>query len=197
MNPHVRTSGGSFPKRGRNKSTGDMRFFQMKGRKRNGYREVAHRLRAPRVEVQRGTRGQIVWGTVAGRTGARSRSGTKPFDLSLGSSCGGERCAPTTARDWRKTSSRIRRHVHLEPGQVRSADGLGTIAQSRMARNQPEAMGGFLEVLGFGLGATAYRGVGRGLRARAASQSIHGSARKKHAPCLSPGAGDFGAAEGL
>src|SRR6266478_4420702 len=55
---------------------------------------------------------------------------------------------------------------------------LGIIAQSRMARNQPEAVGGFLEVLGLGLGAAAYRGVGRGFRAGAASQSIHGSARK-------------------
>src|SRR5580658_4244369 len=110
------------------------------------------------MEVQRGTSGQIVWGPVAGTTGARSSSGEKPSRLSLGSSCGGERSALTTARDWRKTSSRVRRHVHLKPGQVRSVDYLGTIAQSRMARNQREAVGGFLEVLGLGLGAAAYCG---------------------------------------
>src|SRR6202162_5119468 len=105
--------------------------------------------------------------------------------------------ALTTARDWRKTSSRIRRHVHLEPGQGRSADCLGTIAQSRMARNQPAAVGGFLEVLGLGLGAAAYCGVGRGFQAGAAPESIRGAARKNHAPCLSPGAGDIGAPEGV
>ena len=88
-------------------------------------------------------------------------------------------------------------YVHLEPGQVRSADCLGTIAQSRMARNQPEAVGGFLEVLGLGLGAAAYCGVGRGFRAGTASESIRGAARKNRAPCLSRGAGSIGAAKGI
>src|ERR1700730_1450104 len=113
----------------------------MEGRSRNDHREIAHRLRNPRVEIQRGTSGQIIWGAVVGTTGARSCSRKKPSDLSLGASCGGERWAATTARGWRKTSSRIRRYVHLEPGQVHSADGLGAIAQSRMARNPPEAVG--------------------------------------------------------
>src|SRR2546426_4794391 len=45
--------------------------------------------------------------------------------------------------------------VPVEPGQVHSADGLRTIAQSRLARNQPEAVGWFFEVLGLRLGATA------------------------------------------
>jgi hypothetical protein len=103
----------------------------------------------------------------------------------------------TTARDWRKTSSRIRRHVHLEPGQVRSADCLGRIAQSRMARNQREAVGGFLEVLGLGLGAAAHCGVGTGFRAGTASESIRGVARKNRAPYLSHGAGRIGAAKGI
>ena len=99
--------------------------------------------------------------------------------------------------DWRKTSSRIRRHVHLEPGQVRSADCLGTIAQSRMARDQREAVGGFLEVLGLGLGAAAHCGVGTGFRAGTASESIRGAARKNRAPYLSHGAGRVGAAKGI
>src|SRR5260370_29157156 len=46
-----------------------------------------------------------------------------------------------------------------------------------------------------GLGAAAYRGVGRGFRAGAASKSIHGSAWKNRAPCLSRGAGHLGAAK--
>src|SRR6202007_2965211 len=111
------------------------------------------------MEVQRRTSGEIVWRSVAETAGARSCSREKPFDLSLGPSCGGERSALTTARNWRKTSSRIRRHVHLEPRQIRSAGRLGTIAQSRMARNQPEVVGGFFEILGLGLGAAAYGGV--------------------------------------
>src|SRR5258708_2588788 len=167
----------------------------MEGRSRNDHREIAHRLRNPRVEIQRGTSGQIIWGAVVGTTRARGCSRKKPSDLSLGAPCGGERWIATPARDWRKTSSRIRRHVHLEPGQVRSADGLGAIAQRRMARNQPEAVGWVLEVLGLGLGAAAYRGIGRGFRAGAASKSIHGSAWKNRAPCLSRGAGDLGAAK--
>src|ERR1700730_1264988 len=82
-------------------------------------------------------------------------------------------------------------------GQVRSADGLGTIAQTRMAGNPPEAVGGFFEVLGLGLGAAAYHGFGRGFRAGTAPESICCTARKNRAPCLSLGAGDFGAAKGL
>src|SRR6267154_2349298 len=97
---------------------------------------------------------------------------------------------------WRKTSSRIRRHVHLKSGQVRSTDCLGTIAQSRMARNQPEAVGGFLEVLGLGLGAAAYCGVGTGFREGTASESVRGAARKNRAPCLSLGTSGIGAAKG-
>src|SRR5260370_12744752 len=162
-----------FQRAAETSSTGDMRFVQMKGRQRDGYREVAHRLRAPRVEVQRGTSGQTVWGAVAWRTRARSRSRAKPFDLSLGSSCGGERCALTTARDWRKTASRIRWHVHFEPGQVGSGDGLGTIAQNRVARDQPEAVGRLLAVLGIGLDGAAPGGAGSGFRAATASSSIH------------------------
>src|ERR1700680_1926029 len=64
-----------------------------------------------------------------------------------------------------------------------------------MARNPPEAVGRYLEVLGRGLGAAASRGVGRGFRAGAASKSIHGSAWKNRAPCLSRGAGHLGAAK--
>ncbi|MCU1334206.1 MAG: hypothetical protein JWM08_3198, partial [Candidatus Angelobacter sp.] len=55
----------------------------------------------------------------------------------------------------------------------------------------------FFEVLGLGLGAAAYRGFGRGFRAGTAPESICCTARKNGAPCLSLGAGDFGAAEGL
>src|SRR6266436_4847005 len=66
-----------------------------------------------------------------------------------------------------------------------------------MARNPPEAVGWFLEVLRFGLGAAAYGGVGRGFRAGAASESIHSSARKNCASRVSRGAGDLGAAKGI
>src|SRR5260370_41598891 len=66
-----------------------------------------------------------------------------------------------------------------------------------MAGNPPEAVGGFFEVLGLGLGAAAYRGFGRGFRAGTAPESICCTARKNRAPCLSLGAGDFGAAKGL
>ena len=173
-----------------------MRFRRNRRKVKDDYREVARRLRTPRVEVQRGTSGEIVWGLIARRTRARSCSRKKPLDLSLGPSCGVERSALTAARDWRKTSSRIRRHVHLKSGQVRSTDCLGTIAQSRMARNQPEAVGGFLEVLGLGLGAAAYCGVGTGFREGTASESIRGAARKNRAPCLSLGTSGIGAAKG-
>src|SRR6266436_7686505 len=66
-----------------------------------------------------------------------------------------------------------------------------------MARNQPEAVGWFLEVLRFGLGAAAYGSIGRGFRAGAASESIHSSARKNCAPRISRRAGDLGAAKGI
>src|SRR5258708_8013835 len=65
-----------------------------------------------------------------------------------------------------------------------------------MARNQPEAVGGFLEVLGLGLGAAAYCGVGTGFREGTASESIRGAARKNRAPCLSLGTSGIGAAKG-
>src|SRR5258708_37810138 len=65
-----------------------------------------------------------------------------------------------------------------------------------MARNQPEAVGGFLEVLGLGLGAAAYCGVGTRFREGTAPESIRGAARKNRAPCLSLGASGIGAAKG-
>jgi len=65
-----------------------------------------------------------------------------------------------------------------------------------MARNQPEAVGGFFKVLGLGLGAAAYCGVGTGFREGTASESIRGAARKNRAPRLSLGASGIGAAKG-
>jgi hypothetical protein len=66
-----------------------------------------------------------------------------------------------------------------------------------MARNQREAVGGFIEVFGLGLGAAAYCGVGAGFRAGTASESIRGAARKDRTPCLSLGAGDLGATKNI
>src|SRR5580704_17715498 len=112
----------------------------------------------------------------------------KLFDLSLGPSGGGERSALTAARDWRKTSSRIRRYVHLEPGQIPSADCLRAIAQSRVARNQSEALGWLREILRLRLGAAAHGGLRRGFCARTASKSLRRVTWKNGAPRLSLGA---------
>src|SRR5258708_12359973 len=114
-----------------------------------------------------------------------SGSGKERPDLIGGAPRRRERQSFAAARNWRKTSSGIRRHVPVEPGQVRSADGLGTIAQSRMARDQPEVVGRFFEVLGLGLGAAPYCGVARGFQTGPPPESIHGSARKNRTPCLS------------
>ena len=151
-------------------------------------------LRGWKFNVERAD--EIVWGPIARTTGATSCSRKEPSNLSVaGPSCGGERSAAlAAARDRRKTSSRIRRHVHLEPGQVCPADRLETIAQSRLARNQPEALGGFREVLRLRLGAAAHCGVGTGFRARTAPESIRGAARKNRSPCLSLRASSIGAA---
>src|SRR5258708_27831936 len=65
-----------------------------------------------------------------------------------------------------------------------------------MARNQPEDVGGCLEVLGLGLGAAAYCGVGTRFREGTASESVRGAARKNRAPCLSLGTSGIGAAKG-
>src|SRR5258708_40093114 len=124
-----------------------------------------------------------------------SGSGKERPDLIGGTPRRSERGSVLAAGNWRKSSCGIRRHVPVEPGQVRSADGLGTIAQSRMARDQPEVVGRFFEVLGLGLGAAPYCGVGRGFQTGAASESIHGSARKNRTPCLSFRAGYIGAAK--
>src|SRR5258707_10107484 len=51
-----------------------MRFRRNRRKVKDDYREVARRLRTPRVEVQRGTSGEIVWGLIARRTRARSCS---------------------------------------------------------------------------------------------------------------------------
>src|SRR6266403_1590315 len=81
--------------------------------------------------------------------------------------------------------------------QVGSGNGLGAIAQNRVARDQPEAVGRLFAVLGIGLDGAAHCGVGRGFRAGTASESIHGAARKNGAPRLSRGSGDLGAAKSI
>jgi hypothetical protein len=77
------------------------------------------------------------------------------------------------------------------------ADGLRTIAQGCLRKNQPEAVRRFLEVLSLGLGAAAYCSAGRGFQTGAASESIHGSAREIRTLRLSLRAGDVDTAKGI
>src|SRR6185369_6598763 len=99
------------------------------------------------MEVERGECRQTVWRFVAGTAGAASGTREKPPDLSLGTSCSGERRAPAAAWHRRTTPSRTGRDVHRKAGQIRGTDGYGRIPQSSMGRDQQKALGRLFGVL--------------------------------------------------
>ena len=68
------------------------------------------------MEVKRRARRQVVRHSFAGTTGATSQSREKPLNLSVGTSCSGERRALAAARHWRTALPGTRRNVHFETG---------------------------------------------------------------------------------
>jgi hypothetical protein len=90
-----------------------------------------------------------------------------------------------------------RTHPPIPPARSTEWVPLSRISQNCMARDQPEVVGRFCEVVALGLDEAPHGRLGGRLRAGTPPESIRGAARKNGAPCLSPGTGDFGAAKDI
>src|SRR5215831_14647705 len=89
---------------------------QLKEENENEHGKLTHRCGTSRMEVKRRARRQVVRHSFAGTTRAASHSREKPPDLSVGTSCSGERRTLAAARHWRTASPGIRRNVHYKTG---------------------------------------------------------------------------------
>jgi len=166
-------------------------------RVKDDYREVVHRLRTPRVEVQRGASWNIVWGSIAGTNGTRSCSGKNRLIYLWG------HLAAVNDRLLPLLGIGERLHPELDGMFISNPDKSVPLTVSEQSLKtawqeiNQKLWDGFSEFSDSDWAQWHTAVSEEDSRAGNVSKSIRGAARKKRAPCLSLGASGIGAAKAI